>query len=243
MPSFPAFSLAVSLALRITFVAPLQRDTFLLPTSLSPSKLVWRPQRPSLRHPPPNPQPKDLDAYTALLSRVPGTHMEKYYGNKKPSKFFFSLKLATFEIVWGHHNGRTVGTVDLHDVQEIRRGDRALACKDFRSLERKIDSNLALVIMHGTEFKLKQLCLIAPTKDEAQAWAEGVWAYSRHVRPELYDTPFVLERWLNKNWVALGESRGSISMRDVKVWVSKINFKISTRELKEFFNEVCLCRS
>lgn len=54
--------------------------------------------------------PLDLDAYTRLLEREPGTLMEKFHGTRKPSKFYFRLNLATFEIMWGPAGGRPVGS-------------------------------------------------------------------------------------------------------------------------------------
>lgn len=36
----------------------------------------------------------------------------------------------------------------------------------------------------------------------------------------------------------MGALRGGLAVRDIKLWITKINFKISSRDLKDFFNEV-----
>lgn len=36
----------------------------------------------------------------------------------------------------------------------------------------------------------------------------------------------------------MGGLRGSVALREIKLWINKINFKMATRDLKEYFNEV-----
>lgn len=47
----------------------------------------------------------------------------------------------------------------------------------------------------------------------------------------------VLDRWLELQWQDM-ESNNSINLREVRAWMSKVNFKPSNRELRDFFDAV-----
>lgn len=54
-------------------------------------------------------------------------------------------------------------TVEVGEIKEVRRGEAALNCKDYKAssdyARASADPKTCFVIMHGKEFRLKQLCL------------------------------------------------------------------------------------
>ena len=51
--------------------------------------------------------------------------------------------------------------------------------------------------------------------------------------------PFAHPRWIEKHWYALDRQlKQSIVSKDVRVWLQRINFKLSPREIKDYFQMV-----
>ncbi len=131
------------------------------------------------------------------------------------------------------------------------------------------NTKFAFTILHGTEFRLKQLCCIgefilgsfqfpllththslthsllralvvkAKNMDEFLAWTEGIGALTQREAPERYTTDEMRRRWLLKHWCALdGVAKQSIGLKDVKMWLTKVNLKLANKECKDFFQAV-----
>ncbi len=58
-------------------------------------------------------------------------------------------------------------------------------------------------------------------------------------KDEHYSTQVVTQRWLRKQWAAFdGIGRSSMSLKDFKTWLAKINLKLPAKEAKALFNKV-----
>jgi phosphatidylinositol phospholipase C gamma-1 len=90
----------------------------------------------------------------------------------------------------------------------------------------------------GSEFRLKQICCVATNREDLLAWSEGILSRCFIEAPELYSTPVMTRRWLMKWWDMFAKGRDSITIKDVKMWLQRVNFKISNRDLKEQFARV-----
>ena len=64
-------------------------------------------------------------------------------------------------------------------------------------------------------------------------------AHTRWTAPEMYSTEQMTERWLLKHWRALdGEAKQSLSLKEIKMWLTKINLKLSNKDCKDYFMQV-----
>ena len=79
----------------------------------------------------------------------------------------------------------------------------------------------------------------AKNTEEFVAWTEGILALTQREAPERYTTDEVRRRWLLKHWSALdGVVKQSIGLKDVKMWLVKVNLKLNNKECKDFFQAV-----
>lgn len=83
----------------------------------------------------------------------------------------------------------------LQDIFEIRRDDIAVGCKQFReSPDVKLcDPTLALTVLHGTEFRLQQLCVIFESTAVRDAWFHGLNWLSPAYNKAMYATDKLTE--------------------------------------------------
>ncbi|CAH2226787.1 jg205, partial [Pararge aegeria aegeria] len=77
-----------------------------------------------------------------------------------------------------------------------------------------------------------------PTDKECDAWTQGL----KYLIVEATDTSFPLqyERWLRKEFYAMENSNEKISIKEVKAFLPRINFKMVAKDLKDLFTEVDL---
>eukprot|EP00043_Microstomoeca_roanoka_P005501 m.56102 g.56102 ORF g.56102 m.56102 type:complete len:1354 (+) comp12995_c0_seq1:65-4126(+) len=176
-----------------------------------------------------------LDEYISVLQR--DTTVDKYLFSKRFPRCIVNVDFDTFSIVFRTGAGRRPHYIPLNTVCEVRRGAQALACKEFKSAPPEVEP-YAFVILHGEQFRLKQLCLVAHTIEEAEAWAEGIWQHSRFIRPDLYETHLVRSRWLQANWDELSNGGETIGLKELKTWTTKINYKLGAKDLKDFMSLV-----
>ncbi|XP_071036049.1 1-phosphatidylinositol 4,5-bisphosphate phosphodiesterase gamma-1 isoform X2 [Parasteatoda tepidariorum] len=166
-----------------------------------------------------------------------GTDLLKLYLNKKPERRTFCIKLETRQIIMLRPiAGRSVleGTVDLREVKEVRMGKNSKPFERWPDDTRKYQNNECFTIIYGNTFKLKLLSCVAK-KDECDLWVKGV----RHLSAESSSAPYPLlvERWLRKEFYSMESLRGVITIKDLKAFLPKINLKLPTNRLKEFFQD------
>lgn len=130
------------------------------------------------------------------------------------------------------------------EVLEVRVGERAINSKDFRQATADKGgariTPLAVTIMHGKLFRLKQLCLVCNNEEEVTAWSEGIYFFSRLASPHLYDTPIMMERFLLRRWhhLTASNTKPSIGLKDVLTFLQKINLKMAKKDIKDIFTQV-----
>ena len=195
--------------------------------------------------------PPNLAELRETLEKL--TAMDKYVfskgAGKKAPKLLFKCDLELMEVHWYEAKkdgepGRHIGTMEFMEINEVRTGAMALNSKDFRqaSLDKqsaKLEP-LAVTIMHGKLFRLKQLCIICNNALEADAWSRGLWHFSRIMNPKLYRAHLQTDYFLRRRWHGLtaGKTKPSIGMRDLVLFLQKINLKMPKKELKDIFVQV-----
>ena len=187
---------------------------------------------------------KQLNDFVAKVTRE--ITMDRFTASKKLGKWTLKVDFGTFDIMMWSSSGRRTHRIPLHTVNEVRVGEQALNSKDFRTGPSDAQ-DLALVILHGTHFRLKQLCLIAPTTEDRDAWSTAVWEHSRFLRPDLYTTHMMRDRWIQRQWEELSDGNDTIGLKELKTYASTINYKMSAKELRDYMQLVsfrercCVC--
>ncbi|GBN48823.1 1-phosphatidylinositol 4,5-bisphosphate phosphodiesterase gamma-1 [Araneus ventricosus] len=125
--------------------------------------------------------------------------------------------------------------LDLQKVQEVRIGKNSKAFERWPEETRKFQNNECFIILYGNSFILKSLSCIAK-KDEFEMLVKSI----RHLAAESTNAPYPLlvERWLCKEFYCMENLRGVITIKDLKAFLPKINLKLATNRLKEFFQDV-----
>ncbi|GFW13456.1 piggyBac transposable element-derived protein 4 [Trichonephila clavipes] len=123
--------------------------------------------------------------------------------------------------------------MDLREVKEVRQGKISKAFERWPDETRKYQNNECFIIIYGNRgFTLKSVSCVAK-KDECEFWVKGI----RQLAAESIDSPYPLlvERWLRKEFYSMENLRGVITIKDLKAFLPKINLKLPTNRLKEFF--------
>ncbi|RWS31552.1 phospholipase C gamma-like protein, partial [Leptotrombidium deliense] len=126
--------------------------------------------------------------------------------------------------------------VDLREVKEVRTGIHHKICERWQEECKKWESSQCFVILYGSSFKLKHISCAAMSPKECEQWVRGI----RYLISDTLTAPYPLqvESWLRKEFYAMHDGNDVITLKDVKQFLPKINYKLSTNKLKECFQEV-----
>ncbi|XP_070574181.1 1-phosphatidylinositol 4,5-bisphosphate phosphodiesterase gamma-1-like isoform X2 [Ptychodera flava] len=179
-----------------------------------------------------------LQELNELLRKLElGTVLSKFFPKKRPERRTFQVKLETRQIIWSRVLGRPEGAADIREIKEIRPGKNSRDFERWPEDIRKIDGSMCFVVTYGNEFRLKTLSCAAKSSDACDTWMRGLhWlvkdtANSNH--------PLIVERWLWKEFYAMDRNKSnSVTLKDVKTFLPRVNCKISTNRLREAFKEV-----
>ncbi|CAB0003270.1 unnamed protein product [Nesidiocoris tenuis] len=202
----------------------------------------------------------EMEQIISLLER--GTIVTRFYPRKRPEKRALMIRRETRQIAWArtHTTKAFDGTsknifrtarlcmkypknmyfslisLEMREVKEVRLGKSS---KDFeRWVEdaKRMDAHRCFVVIYGSEFKLKYLSISAISEKECELWIRGL----RYLVEDTINAPYPLqvERWLRKEFYAMENTRETVSLKDVKAFLPRINCKILTSKLREYFNEV-----
>ncbi|KAL1425760.1 hypothetical protein MTO96_018920 [Rhipicephalus appendiculatus] len=168
-----------------------------------------------------------------------GTPLIKFYQKGRPEKRTFSIKLETRQVIWWRPvTGRTVeeGAVDLREVKEVRLGRNSKIFDRWPEDARRWDPAQCFVIFYGSAFRLKTLSCVATSAKDCEQWINGI----RHLVSDTLSAsyPLQVERWLRKEFYGMQNPRNVITLKDLKAFFPKVNCKLSTSKLKEYFQEV-----
>lgn len=148
------------------------------------------------------------------------------------------MKLETRQLLWIKAQGaRPEGSACLREVKEIRPGKNSRDFDKWPEESKKADPRICFIIFYGSDFKLKTLSVVANNKDEYILWMKGLDYLVRETKEALYQLQ--LERWLRKEFYLM-EKVGSevVTLKNLKAWLPRINFKMSTTKLRERFQEI-----
>eukprot|EP00054_Salpingoeca_dolichothecata_P031739 m.264485 g.264485 ORF g.264485 m.264485 type:complete len:1303 (-) comp27854_c0_seq1:245-4153(-) len=191
----------------------------------------------------------DLSACLSVMNAPAGTAFQRVV-NQRQKSYFLYFNSATLQLSWGvgKNSSNFVGTLNVEEIKEVRTGEQAKACKDFKSLAQqtwaKLESNRCLAIVYGSEFKVKTMCLYGANQEEVLRWTDGLWAHTRaaNVETDFFSTDKIITRWLERHWSPLKnakqERRESMTLKEVKLWMKDINLKLKNPEIKDFFSQV-----
>lgn len=164
----------------------------------------------------------------------------KFYAKKKPEKKMLAVRRETMLVVWYRAlsaRNRFEGAVDVREIKEVR------ATKCSRDFDRwsadaqalKSPSTRSFVVYYGSHFNLKTLSVVAISDEECQLWVRGL----HYLVEDVQKASFRLhqERWFRKGFYEMETpgKEGTIGLSDLKKFMQKVNYKVTTSSLKEKF--------
>lgn len=161
-----------------------------------------------------------------------------FFSKRKPERKTMQVKLETRQLVWIRAMGsKPDGTLNLREVREVRDGKNSKDFDRWPEEARKYDPSVCFVILYGNDFKLKTLSVAAVNADEFQIWKLGLQKLERSAKEAPYQLQ--LERWLRREFYLM-EKQGAdaVTLKNVKAWMPRINYKTTTNKLREKFQEV-----
>ncbi|PVD20783.1 hypothetical protein C0Q70_18944 [Pomacea canaliculata] len=182
--------------------------------------------------------PPTPDVVEVLRNLERGFVTTIFFYRKKPERRTLRVKLETRQLLWiKSHGARPEGHVNLREVKEVRAGKASRDFDKWQDESRKVDKNLTFVVFYGNDFKLKTLSVVALNRDEFSQWMKGLDYLVKETQWSGYQLQ--LERWLRMEFYMM-EKAGSdvVTLKNLKAWLPRINFKMSTNRLREKFQEI-----
>ncbi|XP_076470498.1 1-phosphatidylinositol 4,5-bisphosphate phosphodiesterase gamma-1-like [Babylonia areolata] len=182
---------------------------------------------------PPTP---DVVEVLRILER--GLSTTVFFYRKRPERRTLRVKLETRQVLWMKSQGsRPEGSLCLREVKEVRSGKWSRDFDKWHEDSKKADGRVCFVILYGKDFKLKSLSVVANTKEEYAVWRKGLDYLVQETAHSLFQLQ--LERWLRKQFYMM-EKVGTevVTLKNLKAWLPRINFKMSTTKLREKFQEM-----
>eukprot|EP00038_Savillea_parva_P017361 m.19984 g.19984 ORF g.19984 m.19984 type:complete len:1333 (+) comp3742_c0_seq1:562-4560(+) len=175
-----------------------------------------------------------------------GMVLRKFSAKRSMLQTVFRVDTSSMQIVW--QQGKQTKRINLEEVREVRRHEAALRCKVYRNSNDAglADVDFAFVVIYGTEFKLRQLCLAVPEHEGGvesrvaafAAWTEGLLRLCAVWAPDLHTSDRQMVYWLKREWHSMAKHHHGPGLRDIKAWLQKVSCKLSNRETKELFSIV-----
>ncbi|XP_055537680.1 1-phosphatidylinositol 4,5-bisphosphate phosphodiesterase gamma-1 isoform X2 [Wyeomyia smithii] len=175
-----------------------------------------------------------------ICSLERGTLIQKFYPRRKPDMKTLMLQRETHQVTWsppGQSNRADFeGAFELREVKEIRIGRGSKDFEKWTEEAKKVEHRKCFIIFYGNEFKLRSLSVVALSERECEMWIKGL----KHMVADAVNAPYWLkvERWLRKEFYAMENSRDTVSLKELKSFFPKVNYKMTTAKLSEVFHEV-----
>uniref|UniRef100_A0A1Y1KG69 1-phosphatidylinositol 4,5-bisphosphate phosphodiesterase gamma n=1 Tax=Photinus pyralis TaxID=7054 RepID=A0A1Y1KG69_PHOPY len=180
----------------------------------------------------------EMEQIISQLER--GTLVTKFSWRRKAERKTLAIRRETRQVVWS----KTVsgvkpsfdGFVDLREIKEIRIGKNSKDFDKWPEDSKKIDNAKCFVVFYGSEFKLRVLSITAFSEKECELWVKGL----RYLVRDTINSPYPLQvqTWLRREFYSMETPRESVSLKEVKGFLPRLNSKIPTNRLREIFNEV-----
>ncbi|XP_076750014.1 small wing phospholipase C gamma 1 isoform X2 [Xylocopa sonorina] len=126
--------------------------------------------------------------------------------------------------------------VEIREIKEIKVGKHSKDFEKWPEDAKRIENLRCFVVYYGSEFRLKTLSISALSEKECELWVKGL----RRLVQDTIKAPYPLqvERWLRKEFYAMENSRETVTLKDIKAFLPRINCKVATNKLREIFQEI-----
>ncbi|XP_054165065.1 1-phosphatidylinositol 4,5-bisphosphate phosphodiesterase gamma-1-like isoform X2 [Oppia nitens] len=180
---------------------------------------------------------------SAIIQRLEnGLVLAKFFNKAKPERRKFAVKLKTRQLIWTDPQKSTIeGIIDLREVKEVRIGpinkimDRMLEEDPLKGYQKQ----QCLSVLYGQTFRLKTLSCAAKTASECEQWVHGLRFLATDTQRATHWLQ--LEFWITKEFSLTEKS--AITLKEVKAFLTRNNYKLANNKLKEHFQEVDKTRS
>ncbi|XP_053996256.1 1-phosphatidylinositol 4,5-bisphosphate phosphodiesterase gamma-1 isoform X1 [Hylaeus anthracinus] len=178
----------------------------------------------------------EMEQIISQLER--GTVVTKFFSRKRPEKKTLMIRRETRQIVWARSATFRPfdGSVEIREIKEIKVGKHSKDFEKWPEDAKRIENLRCFVIYYGSEFRLKTLSISALSEKECELWVKGL----RRLVQDTIKAPYPLqvERWLRKEFYAMENSRETVTVKDVKAFLPRVNCKVATNRLREIFQEI-----
>ncbi|XP_066587493.1 1-phosphatidylinositol 4,5-bisphosphate phosphodiesterase gamma-1 isoform X2 [Prorops nasuta] len=178
----------------------------------------------------------EMEQIISQLER--GTIVTKFFPRKRPEKKTLMIKRETRQLVWSRSTTSRPfdGSVEIREVKEIRVGKHSKDFEKWPEDAKRIENLRCFVVYYGSEFRLKTLSVTALSEKECELWVKGL----KYLMLDTINAPYPLqvERWLRKEFYAMESLKETVTLKDMKSFLPRINYKLPMNKLRELFQEV-----
>ncbi|CAB0038593.1 unnamed protein product [Trichogramma brassicae] len=152
-----------------------------------------------------------------------GTVVTKFFSKRKPEKKTLMIRRETRQIVWTR-TGTTYPYEGRGKIQKTLKSG-LMSQKNWIML-----GALLFIMVMSSDSKLSL------SEKECELWVKGLRYLVQDTINATY--PLQVERWLRKEFYSMENSNEVISLKDMKAFLPRVNYKIPTNRLRELFQEV-----
>lgn len=178
----------------------------------------------------------EMEQIISQLER--GTIITRFHTRKRPERKTLMVRRETRQLIWARTSGERTfeGSIEMREVKEVRLGQVSKEFEKWPDEAKKLDNYRCFVIVYGLEFKLKVFSVAALSAKECELWLRGL----EHLIVDTLASPFplIVERWVRKEFYNMEPIRDVVTVKDVKSFLPRINYKLPTSKLKYYFHQV-----
>ncbi|XP_019759127.2 1-phosphatidylinositol 4,5-bisphosphate phosphodiesterase gamma-1 [Dendroctonus ponderosae] len=181
----------------------------------------------------------EMEQIISQLER--GTLVTKFSWRKRPESKTLAIRRDTRQIIWTRPTTSSSkpsyeGTIDLLEIKEVRLGKNSRDFEKWPDEAKLKETKKCFVIFYGSEFKLRVLSIAALSEEERKLWVKGL----NYLVKDTITAPYSLQvqSWLRREFYEMEGNRELVNLKDLKSFLPRINYKLSTSKLRELFNEV-----
>lgn len=181
---------------------------------------------------------KPYETHKDTLEKSVGLTITRYIPKKTSQVEKMHLLSSTLTLEF--RGSKKITRVNIMDIQEIRFGQEAAECKDFRTASDSGTANtsLAITLFYGKLFKLKQLCFTVSSAIELPVVVEGLNSLLLDVNPGLYTSNRLLERHIESEVKFLSMEGGTFGMKHLKTLLKRMKKKFLAKDIKKMYDHL-----
>ena len=125
------------------------------------------------------------------------------------------------------------GSIDIREIKEVRRGKNSRDFDKWSEETGSLANDRCFIIYYGSEFNLSSLSIFTLGVEECNQWIKGLKFLMEDIAQTTYG--LTLQRWFRKSFYEMEQpgKENTISFQELKKFLSKVNCKVPTRQLKE----------